>query len=282
MLSMILSSTKDLIYGYGFAGGPAFYSSLALSFLGFNKFTVLTTEGTTYEFLRRLGVNLIPCGVGETVFRVELDSSRKLKLVRKSHINLRELAGSLSRYVVISLTMNEIPLEVVKELVSGKRVVIDVQGFTRSVGRDGIVFNDYSVFSELAKLECDELILRGEWYEFPPRCRGVGVINCFHEFNIPMIITNGSGPTYFSTNDGVFNTIQPPQLIYGNTLGTGDVFTAVFAYKYLILGVSFEEAVATATSAASLRVRDSTPWFTVNEVEVLSSRVLRSCKRIAY
>lgn len=280
---MILSSTKDLIDDYEFAGGPAFYSSLALSFLGFNNFTVFTTESTTYEFLHRLGINLIPCGVGETIFRIEFDGNgRRLKLVRKGYIDLRELTDSLSRYVVISLTMNEVPLDVIKELVNGRRVVVDIQGFMRSVSSDGVVFNDYSVFSKLVKLECDELILRGEWYEFPPKCRGVGIVKCFQEFNIPMIITNSSDLTYFSTNDGIFSTIQPPQLIYGNTLGTGDVFTAVFAYEYLILGASFEEAVAIATSASSLRVRDSIPWFTINEVEALSSKVLRSCRRITY
>ncbi|MEM2342846.1 MAG: hypothetical protein QW659_01995, partial [Sulfolobales archaeon] len=63
---------------------------------------------------------------------------------------------------------------------------------------------------------------------------------------------------------------------------TGDVFTAVFAYEYLVRGTYFEEAVATATSAASLRVRDSLPWYTLNEVKVLRERVLNSFKRIAY
>lgn len=279
---MILSSTKDLISGYEYPGGPAFYSSLALYFLGLDDFIVATTRCVTYDFLKRLGVNLIPCGVGETVFEVLLNGGRTLKLVRKCSMDLWEILDKVGDYLVISLTMGEVPLDVVEELTRGRRVVVDVQGFIRSVGEDGIVFNDYLRFSQLVRLECEELVLRGEWYEFPPKCRGVGVVKCVHESGTSMIVTNGSGPTYFSTTDGVSGIIQPPQLIYGRTLGTGDVFTAVFAYEYLVRGTYFEEAVATATSAASLRVRDSLPWYTLNEVKVLRERVLNSFKRIAY
>lgn len=282
MLFMILSSTKDLIGGYEFSGGPAFYSSLALYFLGFDDFTVATTKGVTYDFLNRLGVNLISCGVGETVFEVLLNGGRTLRLIRRCSMDLQGVLSRVGEYLVISLTMGEVSLDVLRELTRGRRVVVDVQGFIRSAGEDGVVFNDYLSFPQLTGLECEELVLRGEWYEFPPKCRGVGVIECVRELGASMIVTNGSGPTYFSTTDGVSGIIQPPQLIYGKTLGTGDVFTAVFAYEYLMRGAYFEEAVATATSAASLRVRDSIPWYTLNEVKVLGERVLNSFKRIAY
>lgn len=282
VLSMVLSSTKDVINGYVTPGGPAYYSSLALLFMGFNDFIVVTNEGITSSYLRKFGVNTVSSGVGETVFEFRIDGGRTLKLINLGFMNVDRVLDCISDCVVISLTLGEIPLNTIKDLVKGRRVVIDVQGFVRSVGSDGLVFNDHYSFSELATLECEELVLRGELYEFPNECRGINVPKCVSKFNASIIITGGSGPTYFSSIDGVLGIIQPPEFIYGNTIGTGDVFTAVFAYNYLILGKSFEEAVALATSAASLRIRDLFPWYTINEVRSLGEKLLRLCKRITY
>ncbi|MCS7108945.1 MAG: PfkB family carbohydrate kinase [Sulfolobales archaeon] len=282
MLSMVLSSTKDIVGDVESAGGPAFYSSLALSFLGLDDFTVITNRGVTYGLLNKLGINLIPAGSSETVFKIEINGHRLLKLIKQGSIELAKVAEHLSDDIVISLTFHEVPLRVIKELSRGRRVVVDVQGFVRSSDSDGLILNNYELLTELAKLDCSELVLRGEYYEFPPKCRGVKVFDCVSEFKASLIITDGSGPTYYSTIDGDSGMIQPPQLIHGNTLGTGDVFTAVFAYEYLLLDKGFEEAVATATAAASLRVRDSRPWYTFSEVMSLSGRLLRSCRRIAY
>ncbi len=282
MLSVVASSTRDVVSGRVFAGGPALYSSLALCFLGFEDFVVITCGGVTYSLLRRMGVNLIRCGGLETVFEIVLGDGRKLKLVGRGCMDLRGLHCSISSYLIISLTMGEVPMEVVGELVRGRRTVVDVQGFVRSVNDWGEVFNDYSGFYRLLDLDCDELVLRGEWYEFPPRCRGSGVVRCARDYGVSMIVTDGSGLTHYSTPDGVSGIVQPPQLIHGNTLGSGDVFTAVFAYAYFIKCKSFDEAVATATSAASLRLRDSIPWYSANEVEALSNDILNSRRRITY
>ncbi|MEM0454078.1 MAG: hypothetical protein QXO98_05430, partial [Sulfolobales archaeon] len=63
VLSMVLSSTKDVINGYVTPGGPAYYSSLALLFMGFNDFIVVTNEGITSSYLRKFGVNTVSSGV---------------------------------------------------------------------------------------------------------------------------------------------------------------------------------------------------------------------------
>ncbi|MEM4033962.1 MAG: hypothetical protein QXD16_04620 [Sulfolobales archaeon] len=162
MLTAILTSTKDLISGREFPGGPALYCSLALKYLGFNEFRVLTSRSTTYDFLRRLGVDVIALGVGETVFEIELGDGRTLKLISKSSTDLSNVGNYLSDYILISLTMGEASLSIIKELVRGRRVVIDVQGFVRDVDERNVVFNNHSKFWELLDLRCRELVIRGE------------------------------------------------------------------------------------------------------------------------
>ena len=66
-------------------------------------------------------------------------------------------------------------------------------------------------------------------------------------------------------------------------MGMGNhVFTAVFTYNYLILNYDFVESIAKASTAATLKLRASTPWYTFNEVEGIYRKVLRSFKRITY
>ncbi len=281
MLTAILASTKDLISSKEFPGGPALYCSQALKYLGFDEFRVLTSKGVTYCYLRRLGVDVVGLGIGETVFNIELSDGRTLKLISKSFIDLTDVGNYLSNYLLISLTMDEVPLKIIKELVRGREVVIDVQGFVRSVDERGVVFNDYSRFWELLKLECRELVIRGEEYEFPPMCRGSKVVNCVPNDDVVLIITNGSRPIYF-VSKGVLGMLEPLQYIYGPTIGSGDVFTAVLTYEYLVRGEDLVIAIAKASTAATLRLRGSTPWFTKDEVDLISYKVLKTYKRIVY
>jgi hypothetical protein len=279
VLTAILTSTKDLISGREFPGGPALYCSLALKYLGFNEFRVLTSRSTTYDFLRRLGVDVIALSVGETVFEIELGDGRTLKLISKSSIDLSNVGNYLSDYILISLTMGEAPLTTIMELVRGRRVVIDVQGFVRDVDERNVVFNNYLKFWELLDLRCRELVIRGEGYEFPPMCRGSKLINCVRRGDIVLVVTNGSGPIYF-VRDGELGMLEPLQGIYGPTIGSGDVFTAVLTYEYLIRGEDLVVAIAKASTAATLRLRSSTPWFTKDEVDLISYKVLKTYKRV--
>lgn len=281
LLTAILSSTKDIISGYVVPGGPAYYCTLGLYFLGLTDFKVLTTSGLTYDVIRRLGICVIPVGVGETVFAIDLSDGRSLKLINKSLINLDLVNRWLDRDLMISLTAGEFPLESLSDVISGRRAVIDVQGFIR---RDisGFIVNDYGRFWRLCRLISKKSILRGEATEFPPECRGSNVLRCATEFKVSLIVTNASDEIYFSTYDGFGGVLRPPNGITGISIGSGDVFTAVFTYNYLILNHDFIESIAMASTAATLKLRASTPWYTLNEVEGIYRKVLKSFKRITY
>lgn len=282
-INAILASTKDIVLGDVRPGGPAYYSSIALYLLGHTDFRVLTTVSLTYSSIRKLGIDVVPVGYGETVFNLKVDDGRVLTLVERAYMNPKLVVENLaSTNVLISLTAGELEPDVLKHVVSGRRVVVDIQGFVRRVDANGIIVNDYSGFWVLGGLKGKELVLRGEVSEFPPECRGVNIVRCATELGASLILTSASGPTYFALSNGFGGTLKPPQGVAGDSIGSGDVFTAVLAYNYLTLGEDFIESIAKAAVAATLKLRSRFPWYTITEVEAMSEKVLRTIERITY
>ncbi|MEM2287544.1 MAG: hypothetical protein QW503_00470 [Sulfolobales archaeon] len=280
MLVVIATSTLDYLAGGVRMGGPAYYIGLALSHLDLRALLV-TTRSSVSRYLSKLAhyLDVVEAGSGETVFEIELHEcgGRSLRVLKRSFLEVETFAKVLAKHssVLISTTYGELDPRHLVELAKGRNVVVDIQGFVRSVGEDGMIVHDTQKVFEVGKyLEASKWsILRGERGEFPKEC-WVSPLECAERLRSDIIITDGEKPfKVLSYKDRCLYEIAPPQGFYGESVGLGDVFTAVLAYYLFIEGSKLLNAVSVASVAAALKLRGRLPWFTAQELDILKRKV---------
>lgn len=290
MLAVVAASTLDYVANELRLGGPAYYIGIGALHLN-SRIRLVTTRSSVSEFLKKCGgvldlLNLVEAGVGETVFRIDtLDDSRSLKLVKQSKFEIERVLNAVenSNAILISTTYDELDIEKLAELARERTVVVDVQGFIREVTEGGEVTHDVRRVSKLGKYlrKSRRAILRGEKSEFPVEC-WIDPLRCAEDLEVDLVITNGRMPfKVVSYEDRCLYEVRPLQSFLGDSIGTGDVFTGVLTHYLVNENLELLEAAVTASIAASLKLRDRYPWFTLSELEVLKSKV-RISRRICY
>jgi len=259
-------------------GGPAYYIGIALHCLEVGA-RVVTSSSPTSRYLRKLWwVDVVEAGIGDTVFRIELaGGGRELVLVSTSKLDPTIVTRALEGFtnLIISETMSELDLSYLSEVVAGKNVVVDVQGFVRVAETSGRVLLRPNAVYSIARLlsRARYIILRGERVEFPEECWREPV-DCSSNLEADIVITDGERPfVVTSREEGRTYVIKPLEGVSGRPIGLGDVFTAVLSYYVLEEGLSLPKAAVVASAAATLKLRDRHPWFTRRELNLLSSKV---------
>ncbi len=279
MLAVIAASTLDRVGGRARLGGPAYFIGLAFVYLELRALLV-TTRSSVSRFLRRLGhsLDVVEAGVGETVFEITIrDGSRDLRALRRSRLEVDRIPGTLRECesVLVSTTLGELDPEDLVALTEGRNALVDVQGFVRVEGpRGSVVHEPRRVFEVVKHLEKSRWsVLRGEREEFPGEC-WEDPLECSEVLGSDVIITDGGRPfRVASRGSGCLYEMEPLRGIYGEPIGLGDVFTAALARYLFVDKLSLPSAAAMASAAASLKLRDRHPWFTVRELSTLASKV---------
>jgi len=272
---VVATSTRDVIGGRERLGGPAFFIGTALHLLGADA-VVITGEGAVAERLRRLhGISVEATGGDETIFSIDVrGDGRILRLIRAAPMDIRGIGriGGNGPYV-ISGTMGEIPIEFVEEAAARGRVLLDVQGFVREISDGGEVVNSAALMRGLMeRLGGSGVLLRGEKYEFPPECRGEGIIACSERYGLDLVMTDAENPFYAVIGGAAYRG-HPLRGLQGEPIGLGDVFTAALGHYLYSVELPIEEAAALASAAATLKLRGRHPWFTPAEVEDVAHKV---------
>jgi len=280
LLTVIAGSTVDYVGSNIQVGGPAYYIGTALAHLD-GRARIATTRSRASSILRKYfnHIDVIEVGVGETVFNIQIsDGSRSLQVLRSARMSLPKILDFLesSGYIVISTTLDELSFAELEKLVEERLAVIDVQGFVRVVVNGNQVTTAPKRVFELGKYLGNSVrsVLRGERCEFPEEC-WVDPLWCAENLRADVVITDGEGPIRVARHgDRYVYEVRPLAGLYGRPIGLGDVFTAVLSHYLLNVGEPLPEAVAVASIAASLKLRDRHPWFTLHELAVLRDKVL--------
>jgi sugar/nucleoside kinase (ribokinase family) len=258
-------------------GGPAYYIGTALHYIEVGA-RIVTSASPTSRYLRRLQwVEVVEVGSGDTVFRIELtNGGRELVLVSTSRLDPESTARVLEGFsrVVISLTMRELDPEFLPRLVTGRDVVVDVQGFVRAAESSGRVVVEHAAVYSVARLlrKARYAVLRGERTEFPREC-WEDPVGCADDLGVDLVITDGERPFVVAPRGGRAYVVKPLEGVSGTPIGLGDVFTAVLSYYLLEEGLELIDAALLASVAATLKLRNRHPWFTRYELAVLNPRV---------
>ncbi len=259
-------------------GGPAYYIGTALHYMEVGA-RVVTSASPTSRYLKRLRwLDVVEVGAGDTVFKIELVSGgRELVLVSTSKLDPGTVTRALEGFdkVVISETMQELDPDYLPKVTVGRDVVVDVQGFVRVVEPSGRVVLRPTVVYSIAKLlrGARYAILRGERVEFPEEC-WKDPVDCSSSLGADIVITDGEKPfVVASREEGRAYVVKPLEGVSGRPIGLGDVFTAVLSCYVLEEGLSLPKAAAVASVAAALKLRDRHPWFTRQELDLLSIKV---------
>ncbi|MCX8208031.1 MAG: hypothetical protein N3G79_00035 [Sulfolobales archaeon] len=290
MLVVVAASTLDYVANELRLGGPAYYIGIAMLHLN-SRILLVTTRSSVSNFLKKHGdvldlLNVVEAGTGETVFRIDIsDDNRSLKLVRRSKFEIERVLEVVKNFsaILVSTTYSELNIEELAELARERIAVVDVQGFIRKVAESGEVVHDTVRVFELGKYlkTSKRAILRGERSEFPAEC-WVNPLRCAEELEADLVVTDGKMPfKVVSYRDKCLYEVKPLQSVCGKSIGSGDVFTGALAHYIVNGNIELLEAAATASVAASLRLRDKYPWFTLRELEVLRSKV-RVLREICY
>ncbi|MCX8184406.1 MAG: hypothetical protein RMI56_05975 [Sulfolobales archaeon] len=282
MLAVVAASTLDYVVEQPQLGGPAYYIGMAA--LHINSQTLLvTTKSSVSDFLKRRSdflnvLSIVEVGDGETIFKIDiLGDNRSLKLIKQSKIEVRQALEVVKKCsaVVVSTTYSELNLEELSELARERIVVVDIQGFIRKAVRNGGVVHDTQRVFKLGRhlRTSKRAILRGERSEFPVEC-WADPLRCSEELKADIVITSGREPfKVVSYSTKCFYEVEPLQGIYGESIGLGDVFTEVLAHYLINENLEFLEAAAIASIAASLKLRNRYPWFTIHELEILKDKI---------
>ncbi len=287
MLAAIAASTLDRVGERARLGGPAYFIGTAAAYLGL-RLLLVTTASTVSRFLKKLGplLDVVEVGVGETVFEITVrDGGRDLRVLERSRLDVEGVLEVLEECesVLVSTTFGELDLKDLASVTGGRNAVVDVQGFVRRGGPDGrVVHEPRKVFEVGRSLEASRRsVLKGERGEFPEEC-WEDPLGCSELLGSDVIITDGERPFRVASHrDMCLYELEPLRGIHGEPIGSGDVFAIALADHLFVSGLGLVRAASAASVAASLMLRGRHPWFTVGELDVLTSKVrarLRACR----
>jgi len=286
-LSVIIigSFTIDRINEKLSIGGPAYYSSLALTYIGHTSITVISPAREVHKnFVRNIGINLVSVGDVTPVFQLKYVEGGRREVILKhrgskitiSHNELKLIRDSL---IIISPVYREVDLDTLELVKSSSRfVALDVQGFVRYVrsdGKVGIVWSNemYNIIrlADIIHADLSEVPIYNDMVE---ASKELGKIS-----NGIIMVSNGEEGLVASI-DGELYYVPALPGIEGNATGTGDILLAVSSYE-ILMGEDPLKAIAKGAVAAGLRVsRDRSPWFSKYEVDVLADKLVSKSEKL--
>ena len=286
-LSVIIigSFTIDRIDEKLSIGGPAYYSSLALTYIGHTSITVISPARDIHEnFVRNIGINLISVGADTPVFQLKYVEGGRREVILKhrgskitiSHNELKLIKDSL---IIISPVYREVDLDTLKVVKRLSRfMALDVQGFVRYVhndGKVGIVWSNemYDIIrlADVVHADLSEVPIYNNMVE---ASKELGKIS-----NGIIMVSNGERGLVASI-DGELYYVPALPGIEGNATGTGDILLAISSYEVL-MGEDPLRAIAKGAVAAGLRVsRDRSPWFSKYEVDILADKLISKSEKL--
>jgi len=286
-LSVIIigSFTIDRIDEKLSIGGPAYYSSLALTYIGHTSITVISPARDIHEnFVRNIGINLISVGADTPVFQLKYVEGGRREVILKhrgskitiSHNELKLIKDSL---IIISPVYREVDLDTLKVVKRLSRfMALDVQGFVRYVhsdGKVGIVWSNemYDIIrlADVVHADLSEVPIYNNMVE---ASKELGKIS-----NGIIMVSNGERGLVASIDRELYYVPALPG-IEGNATGTGDILLAISSYEVL-MGEDPLRAIAKGAVAAGLRVsRDRSPWFSKYEVDILADKLISKSEKL--
>ena len=222
------SYTIDLINEEIRVGGPALFSSIGAMFLGFNPF-VMGLIGRDFPYDPPFSGRLI-VDENTIIFRhvYDLAGNRKSILIHKPTrvVGIGDLEGlSLDSrsLVVVNPVIHEFSEELVQHLVDSLLfIAIDLQGFLRSVDKDGIIVLREPDKSLLRILE-KAFIIKLSLDEYKALGKKLGDI---------FVVTLGrKGAVAYLKSRGE-RIYSPAYVVKGDPTGAGDIFLSTFLIKY--------------------------------------------------
>ena len=286
-LSVIIigSFTIDRIDEKLSIGGPAYYSSLALTYIGHTSITVISPARDIHEnFVRNIGINLISVGADTPVFQLKYVEGGRREVILKhrgskitiSHNELKLIKDSL---IIISPVYREVDLDTLKVVKRLSRfMALDVQGFVRYVHNDGKVGIVWS--NEMYDIIRLADVVHADLSEVPIYNNMVEASEELGKISNGIIMVSNGERGLVASIDGELYYVPALPGIEGNATGTGDILLAISSYEVL-MGEDPLRAIAKGAVAAGLRVsRDRSPWFSKYEVDILADKLISKSEKL--
>ena len=280
------SFTIDEIGDELVVGGPAYYSSLALTHMDHSNITIVSPVSDIHRRLvKDLRVNVVSVGSRTPVFKLTyVDGGRRLVVLKSKGEEIRFSDDVLwlmkDSLVIVSPVFREIDLNLLLEVRRyASMIALDIQGFIRRLsdgGQVSIVWSD-DVYKALRLAD----VIHADLSEVPgvgSMGEGCRLLNKYSDAIV--MVSNGERGLVASINGSYYYVPALPG-IEGNATGTGDILLAITAFE-MFKGEDPLKAIAKGAVAAGLRVgRDRPPWFNGYEVEVLALKLLSKVKMLA-
>jgi len=286
-LSVIIigSFTIDRIDEKLSIGGPAYYSSLALTYIGHTSITVISPARDIHEnFVRNIGINLINVGANTPVFQLKYVEGGRREVILKHRgskitIPRNELKLIRDSLIIVSPVYREVDLDTLKVVKRLSRfVALDVQGFVRYVHSDGKVSIVWS--NEMYDIIRLADVIHADLSEVPIYNNMVEASKELGKISNGIIMVSNGERGLVASIDGELYYVPALPGIEGNATGTGDILLAISSYE-ILMGEDPLRAIAKGAVAAGLRVsRDRSPWFSKYEVDILADKLISKSEKL--
>jgi len=265
---------------YKSLGGAAAYASITA--VKNNCYTnIISRVGEDFPdeyilFLARNGIDVSlvkRVKYGSTSYKlIYRDDDREIFLLsRCSSISPEDIPENFSSDIIhIGSVANEVPLNTFQKLCErGKMIVLDVQGFIRSVDDNGRIVYKKWVNAENFLDKVD--IVHADYDEgkfITDKKSIVEIIERFIDYGVKIVlITLGRKGAYIGDRNSIFfiPSLVPERVV--DETGAGDVYTTIFSLEYFI-GKNIVEAASMAAGTVS---------FLVEEVGIYGIRPIDRC-----
>ncbi len=274
------------------AGGPGLYGGIALRHLDVEVFVYSCLPRECSEpissSLSAHGIKLIAqsCEKMPSFEITYSDDSRTLKVISTGERLNRVIdvvRGVRPSLVIFSPVLNEVdPHDVLKAKTLGSIVVVDIQGFVRVVGSDGVVAHEWRDSVDLV-VSCADLV-HCDLSEVPQAAGdALKAVEYFLNRSQDKVITItlGSRGSYAVVNGSAYY-IPTLNVMSVDNVGTGDIFTAVASYLIYVRREDVIASLVKASIASALKtVRVRPPWYTAYELDVLADELMGSVRIVA-
>lgn len=250
-------------------GGTSFYFAHAIAGLDlvFRLITSLAPEEMyAVDALRARGVDVSVFPSAHTVFfeniyGADTDHRTQRVLQTADHFSVEHVADVKASIVHLGpLLAGDIPVPVIRQLATGSKLSLDVQGFLRKVEHTNVVPIDWTEknevlpFIEFLKANEEELAVLTGQTDIEKGAKKLLRLGAKE-----VIITLGSKGSMVYTRDSVFSVpaFPPDQLV--DATGCGDTYMAGYLYKRS-KGCGIQEAGEFAAAMATLKLGHSGPF----------------------
>ncbi|MDM7275023.1 MAG: PfkB family carbohydrate kinase [Thermoprotei archaeon] len=295
--AVVSSFTVDVVEVGGSSferlGGPAYYAGLTLKGLGLDPVIVSSLgyedKGLVSDVVESYGLDVAYVGGCSSVFKfhhVYVGGRRVSRLVgRGCKIDVSAAFEALKSadWVIVSPVFREVDPGSVAELSSHVNVAVDLQGYARVEGPEGLISSSAEALLEslkllsnvhLAHLSSDDL--EGSHGD----SRDLGVLKSFNFKPHILSYTAGPGGGYMRLNTQWYHVPAYVESPLGDPTGCGDIYLAALA-AYIARGLHPVRAAARASVAAGLRVSRGFPLsFNLGEIEEIAGKLEKTVTQL--